>query len=126
MFCTLIGNADMHLNNWSLIYYDRRTAALSPAYDLVSTIPYIPDGTAALKFARTNKVSEFNEDELRYLAAKARLPEKLLIDTARETLARFLDVWQAEKKNLWLGPDAIDAIDRNIAIVPLVKESAVE
>jgi serine/threonine-protein kinase HipA len=38
---------------------------LSPAYDLLSTVPYIPDETAALKFARTNKVSEFKEDELR-------------------------------------------------------------
>ncbi len=72
----------MHLKNWSLIYYDRRTPALSPPYDLISTIPYIPDETAALKFARTNKVSEFNEDELRCLAAKARLPEKLVLDCA--------------------------------------------
>ncbi|BCH27787.1 type II toxin-antitoxin system HipA family toxin [Mesorhizobium sp. L-8-3] len=122
VFCTLIGNADMHLKNWSLIYYDRRSPALSPAHDLVSTIPYIPDETAALKFARTNKVSEFNEDELRYLAAKARLPEKLVLDTAHDTVTRFLETWQAEKKNLWLAPDVIDAIDRNVAIVPLVKE----
>jgi serine/threonine-protein kinase HipA len=124
VFCTLIGNADMHLKNWSLIYYDRRTAALSPAYDLLSTIPYIPDDTAALKFARTNKVNEFNEDELRYLAAKARLPEKLVLDVSRETVARFLDVWRAEKNNLFLDTDVVDAIDRNIAIVPLVKECA--
>ena len=39
VYCTLIGNADRHLKNWSLIYYDRRTASLSPAYDLLSTIP---------------------------------------------------------------------------------------
>nr|WP_244617037.1 MULTISPECIES: HipA domain-containing protein [unclassified Rhizobium] len=32
-------NGDMHLKNWSLIYPDRRTPALSPAYDLLSTIP---------------------------------------------------------------------------------------
>ena len=42
-FCTLTGNADMHLKNWSLIYLDKRTPALSPAYDLVSTIPYLED-----------------------------------------------------------------------------------
>lgn len=124
VFCTLIGNADMHLKNWSLIYYNRRSPALSPAYDLVSTIPYVPDQTAALKFARTNKVSEFNADELRYLAAKARLPEKLVLDTARHTVVRFLDLWHAEKKNLWLAADVVDAVDRNIAIVPLVKEGA--
>ena len=32
-FNVLIGNADMHLKNWSLIYPDRRNAALAPAYD---------------------------------------------------------------------------------------------
>ena len=35
-FNALIGNADMHLKNWSLIYPDRRHAALAPAYDFVS------------------------------------------------------------------------------------------
>jgi len=69
-------------------------------------------------------VSEFNEDKLRYLAAKSRLPEKLALDTARETVARFLGVWSAEKNNLWLGKDVIDAINRNVAIVPLVKKSS--
>ncbi|MBA1143846.1 type II toxin-antitoxin system HipA family toxin [Mesorhizobium neociceri] len=125
VYCTLIGNADMHLKNWSLIYYDRRTPALSPAYDLLSTIPYIPDETAALKFARTNRVSEFNEDELRYLAAKARLPEKLVLDCAHETVQRFLNVWSAEKNNLWLGKDVVDAIDRNIAMVPLARKRSI-
>ena len=43
VFNTLIGNADMHLKNWSLIYADRRRAALAPAYDFVSTIAYLPD-----------------------------------------------------------------------------------
>ena len=36
----LIGNADMHLKNWSLIYPDGVHAKLAPAYDLVSTIVY--------------------------------------------------------------------------------------
>lgn len=54
VFSALIGNGDMHLKNWSLIYPDGRTAALSPAYDLVSTIPYIEgEDTSALNYSRT-------------------------------------------------------------------------
>ena len=30
VFSVLIGNADMHLKNWSLLYPDRRTLVLSP------------------------------------------------------------------------------------------------
>lgn len=41
-FSVAVGNGDAHLKNWSLIYRDNRTPSLSPAYDLVSTVPYAP------------------------------------------------------------------------------------
>lgn len=41
-FNVLIGNGDAHLKNWSLIYRDRRTPTLAPAYDLVATAVYRP------------------------------------------------------------------------------------
>ena len=120
-FNTLIGNADMHLKNWSLIYPDRRHAALAPAYDFVSTIPYIPDNGAALNVSRTKRFDEYSEDELSHLAAKARLPEKLVLDTARETVARFHEHWQNEKANLPLGAAVIEAIEKQLKIVPLAR-----
>jgi serine/threonine-protein kinase HipA len=121
-FNTLIGNADMHLKNWSLIYPDRRHAALAPAYDFVSTIPYIRDNGAALNVSRTKRFDEYSADELSHLAAKARLPEKLVLDTARETVARFHEHWQREKGNLPLGTAVVDAIEKQLTIVPLVQE----
>lgn len=118
-FNTLIGNADMHLKNWSMIYPDRRNAALAPAYDFVSTIPYIEDDNAALNFSRTKRFDGFSEDELSHLAAKALLPEKLVLDTARETVALFHQHWQAEKPHLPLTAEAIRAIDNHIATIPI-------
>ena len=50
VFSVLIGNADMHLKNWSLLYPDTRTPVLSPAYDFVATLPYIPGDQLALSF----------------------------------------------------------------------------
>jgi serine/threonine-protein kinase HipA len=120
VFNTLIGNADMHVKNWSLIYPDRRTAALAPAYDFVSTVSYIPDELAAIKYARTKRMSEFSFDELRYLAAKARLPEKLVIATAAETLTRFRDEWQAAKKDLPMGPHVAGAIELHMKSLALL------
>ena len=38
----LLGNGDAHLKNWSLIYPNRVTAELAPAYDIVYTQAYIP------------------------------------------------------------------------------------
>lgn len=117
-FNTLIGNADMHLKNWSLIYPDRWHAALAPAYDFVSTIAYIPDREAALNFSRTKRFDEFSEDELSHLAAKALLPEKLVLDTARETVAQFYQYWQSEKTNLPLTTDVIKAIEGHLKTIP--------
>ncbi len=120
-FNTLIGNADMHLKNWSLIYPDRRHAALAPAYDFVSTIPYIPDRNAALNISRTKRFDEFTEDELSHMAGKARLPEKLVLDTARETVGRFREAWKKEKNNLPLFKDVIEAIETQMKIIPLAR-----
>jgi serine/threonine-protein kinase HipA len=120
-FNTLIGNADMHLKNWSLIYPDRRKAALAPAYDFVSTIAYMPDSKAALTFSRTKRFGGYTEDELSHLSAKALLPEKLVIDTARETVALFHQHWTEEKKNLPLPATAIAAIENHIKTLPISK-----
>jgi len=120
VFSVLIGNADMHLKNWSLIYKDPRMPSISPAYDFVSTIAYIKDNSMALKVSKSNRFDAFSMDELSHLAAKARLPEKLVLDTARETVERFHDVWGKEKTNLALTNDAIDAIDEHIKKLPIV------
>ncbi|NRA89401.1 MAG: type II toxin-antitoxin system HipA family toxin [Rhizobiales bacterium] len=122
VYSTLIGNDDMHLKNWSLIYYDKRNASLSPAYDLLSTIAYIPSDEAALKYARTNKMSELNLAELAYLADKSRLPEKLVLDTARQTVSEFLDVWEQEKNNLYLPKQVIKTVDSHIKTLAIVRE----
>lgn len=120
-FNALIGNADMHLKNWSLRYLDKRTASLAPAYDFVSTVPYIPDETAALNVSRSKRFDEFSEDELTHMAARARLPEQIVLNTARETATLFHERWRAEKKNLPLAKPVIDAIEKHVAKVPIGK-----
>ncbi|MGO1246953.1 MAG: type II toxin-antitoxin system HipA family toxin [Oceanisphaera sp.] len=119
VFNTLIGNADMHLKNWSVIYKDKRTASIAPAYDFVSTIPYIPDDSASLKVSRSKKFSDFTLDELSHLAAKAMLPEKLVLDTAKQTVAGFHEVWAKEKAHLPLTRSMIEAIETHLRSIPL-------
>ena len=119
VFNTLIGNADMHAKNWSLIYPNRRHVALAPAYDFLSTIPYIPDEFAALKYARTKRMRELSMDELAYLAAKAHLPRKLVLDTATETVTRFIGEWAAEKAHLPISKNVVTAIDTHLSFLEI-------
>lgn len=49
----LLANGDAHIKNWSVIYPDRIHPRLAPAYDIVSTLPYISgEDKAALNMAR--------------------------------------------------------------------------
>ncbi|HEY7803806.1 MAG TPA: HipA domain-containing protein [Orrella sp.] len=119
VFSALIGNADMHLKNWSLIYRDRHRASLSPAYDFVSTIAYLPDDSAALTVSRSKKFSDFTLDELQHLAVKAKLAQDLVIDTAKQTVQAFDEIWSQEKAHLPLTSSMVEAIDQHRARVPL-------
>lgn len=52
----LLANGDAHLKNWSLLYADRVTPRLSPAYDIVTTSVYIKDERHyALNLGKTNE-----------------------------------------------------------------------
>jgi len=124
VFNVLIGNADMHLKNWSLIYPDRKTAALSPGYDFVSTIAYLPDEKMALTLGRSKKMTDLSLDQLAYLAAKARLPEKLVLDVAKETVERFLAVWDGGRFTSDLGPKVVDPINDLLRRIVLVREAS--
>jgi serine/threonine-protein kinase HipA len=94
VFSVLIGNGDMHLKNWSLIYPDGHTPALAPAYDFVSTVPYIPDDTLGLTFGRSRSLTSITRDQMRRFADTAGLAASPLWETVRETVARTVDAWE--------------------------------
>ena len=112
-YSVLIGNGDMHLKNWSLIYPDRRNALLAPAYDLLSTLAYIPGDDAALKFHSSREWASYTYDELEAIADKARLPAKLITATAKDVVARFDDAWSNESGHLPFPDDVRSAIERH-------------
>lgn len=114
-FNVLVGNGDMHLKNWSLIYPDGKRPILSPAYDLLSTIAYLPDEKAALKFRRSRDWGDFNQDTLIRLADKARIAATPVLKAARETVERFDSIWDEEKTNLPIPIKLIEAIERHRA-----------
>ena len=101
VFCALIGNGDAHLKNWGVIYPDRCTAALAPAYDLVSTIAYNEDDRMALQWIGDPvRFGGLSEGMLADLAAQARLPQKPVVKVARDTVNRLKEVWGGEKHGL--------------------------
>jgi serine/threonine-protein kinase HipA len=121
VFNALIGNSVMHVKNWSLIYPDRRRPRLSPAYDFIATTAYIPDETSGLKFSRSKHYKDLTLDELAHLADRAKLPEQLVLNAAKEIVQRFHEVWSQEHSNLLLSQDVIQAVERQLSLVPIAK-----
>lgn len=122
VFNVLIGNADMHLKNWSLIYPDGRAPRIAPAYDFVSTIAFLKDDEAALKFVGTKRFDEFSRTELSRLADKAGLPQTLVLETAKETVDAFRGVWADDQTDLPLAKGLRAVIDAHLARLPLIRE----
>jgi len=94
VFSVLIGNADMHLKNWSLLYPDRRTPVLSPAYDFLATLPYIPGDSLALSFGGSRSLAGITTEQMRRFADAARIPASQLWRIAAETAAHTVAEWE--------------------------------
>jgi len=94
VFSVLIGNADMHLKNWSLLYPDGRTPVLSPAYDFLATLPYIPGDSLALSFGGSRSLAGITTEQMRRFADAARIPASQLWRIAAETAARTVAEWE--------------------------------
>ncbi|HTN63456.1 MAG TPA: hypothetical protein VL147_18205 [Devosia sp.] len=80
------------------------------------------EDTSALKYSRTKKMTELTTDELRYTAAKALLPEKLVIDSATETVQRSREGWEAEREKSASSRKAMSTIDTHSPSVPRYRE----
>lgn len=119
-----IGNADMHLKNWSVIYRDGKTPELAPAYDYVSTIVYIPNDRLALTLARTKDWADVSSDLLERFARRAAVPRGVVLSAARDMVDRM----HAELPHLndqGLMPRGFtSAIERHIATIPLFAPGA--
>lgn len=124
IFNTFIGNADMHFKNWSFIYRNTRDPSLSPAYDFVSTIAYIPDEQMALNFVKTKNINSLSLESLEYLSNKAGLPQHLIRHTALDFVDQFKNAWQNESAHLPLNEMFIDTINRNLKKIPLYNKSS--
>ena len=96
-----VGNGDAHKKNFSLIYDDilrPETIRLSPAYDLVSTLPYLKDDIPALKM-NGHKKRFPNKAELKRFGDRIGIknPEDIiqeLIDNITDTLTHHKDLFE--------------------------------
>ena len=98
VFSALIGNGDAHLKNWSVLYDDPVRPTLSPAYDLVSSIPYLPSDRLALGFGGSKKFRPIDDRRLKQFARAAQLPFEAVRLECLATAERTMDAWARHEK----------------------------
>jgi serine/threonine-protein kinase HipA len=125
VFSIAIGNADMHLKNWSVIYRDGRTPALAPAYDYVSTIAYVPNDKLALTLARTKEWSQLSDGRIERLARRAGVPRGVVLNAAREMTDRIRTEWPHLNDTQLLPRRFAQALEQHISRIPLFTRRAV-
>ncbi len=118
-FNILIGNTDAHLKNWSLIYRDGLTAELAPAYDLVSTLPYLKNRQLALNFAKQKNFYEIDRKTLHYFSERVSVSNSLVITVAKETTGRFKEAWRQTEKSLPISKALRNMLKQHWAELPL-------
>ena len=89
----LIGNGDAHLKNWSVMYGDKVTPQLTPAYDLVSTIHYVQDDNLALNLSGEKRFGSIDANVFERLARRMEAPPGFVLEIVRETVSVAQKSW---------------------------------
>lgn len=114
----LTGNGDMHLKNWSLIYYGKGDKpALAPVYDVLSTVPYIPSDAMALSLACERPFKAMNAQRWKVFAHRARLPEAAVLKAVTETVERVNQSWWSLPERAVLPDRVLERVDAHIKLM---------
>ncbi len=109
----LVGNGDAHLKNWSVIYQDKVTPRLSPAYDLVSTIHYVQNDSLALNLGGEKRFASIDESHFDRLARRMEAPPKFVLDIVKETVTSARKAWPGIIRDIGLPENMRDRLYRH-------------
>lgn len=89
----LVGNGDAHLKNWAVVYGDAQTPALSPAYDIVPTVLYVPNDDLGLNLNKSKNFTAVTPNSFKRLGELSGYGADEARDRAQLAAARVLDAW---------------------------------
>lgn len=122
VFNAAIGNGDMHLKNWSLLYRDTIQPQLAPAYDYLSTLTYVSGNESmGLGMVGTRSFQSFSRTLLERFAKKYRLPGDQVVGVASEAAERTLDAWADLRGELGIPGYMQQAIEDHMGSIPLLQ-----
>jgi serine/threonine-protein kinase HipA len=122
IFGICVGNDDMHLKNWALIYPDGIHPKIAPLYDFVFTRLYLPNGVLALTVGSKRRFADMTLDTLRAFAAQAEISEKRVGVLAAEMTEKIRSAWP-EIKDTISDEQFSTALEHHFDHVPIMNGS---
>ena len=121
-FSVVMGNGDMHLKNWSLIYPgDGDAPALAPVYDMLSTVPYIPADELALSLGGERAFKGLTLARWKAFANRARLAEPAVLKAVAETVKRIDARWWTLPEREVVPQPVLERIDTHVkTMIPIL------
>lgn len=116
VFSWIVGNADMHLKNYSLYAPEGQDYILTPAYDLLSTALVIPDDKEELALSIGGKKRKLKREHFITAMINSGLSEKVASNVIKKFAACF-PRWEAFIVNSFI-PD-----DMQIAYLNLIRSN---
>jgi serine/threonine-protein kinase HipA len=121
VFMLASGNGDAHHKNWSLLYLDGVHAELSPAYDQVSTIQYMPNDTLALNLGGSKLWADKRVETFERLARKIGFDECEMVEWVNEAVAAVRGAWCTGSTNFGYDQTTRILIENHMNGIPLLK-----
>lgn len=120
VFIVISGNGDAHHKNWSLLYPDGINAELSPAYDLVSTIQYLPTDKLALNFAKSKFMEDVRIESFGRLARKINMDEEWMVAHVKEAIDAVFGAWHRSSQDFGYDSKARARLRQHFKKLPLL------
>jgi serine/threonine-protein kinase HipA len=120
VFSVLVGNGDAHLKNWAVLYVDGVAASLSPMYDVLPTILYIPSDDLGLKLSGSRKFERVHLSSFDRLGEKTGFGVTHARKRALSAVERTLTHWTLLKD--YITAEKYEILTRRLGSLPIVGE----
>lgn len=120
VFNVLIGNGDAHLKNWAVVYRDGITPTLSPLYDVLPTVLYLPDDDLGLNLNGSKNFSDVRIASFSRLAERSGISVSSAGERVRTMVEKTLDNW--ESLRILLPRESYERLTRRRDMLPITRE----
>jgi len=124
VFIVSAGNGDAHHKNWTLLYRDGIQAELSPAYDLVTTIPYQAGyqagDTLALNLAKSKRWGDVDMGSFVRLARRIKVEEIWMVEQVTLAAERIWTAWKHSSEDFGYDVNTREILNNHLSRIPLL------